>query len=142
MNEERLNELFPITDREAIVLKRLKTDLRSAFEAECNSHYSSHRGAYSITRSQSIIYGNDSFTECNRAKKEVALVVATLNSLGIPILGFGLDSEGCSWAMRVKSTDEDFLRLVVWNAWFEVCVPEANPVKEALDSYLQSRGVA
>lgn len=142
MNADVLNNFFPVTDQEATVLKRLKTDARSEREAERNSYEAWRRGAYSITSSQSIIFGNDSFTKCNRAKKEVALVVATLNSLGIPILGFGLDSDGCSWAMRVKSTEEELLDLVVCNAWFTVCVPEANPIKERLEMYLKSRGVA
>jgi hypothetical protein len=106
-----------------------------------------HRGAYGIQKrgvqfsGECIIFGNDGFTGV-RVQKEVAKVVQQLEGLAIQVLGFSVEPDGYSWAMRVECDDEDLLHLIVWNAWFDITCTKVNPMKEKLNDYLDECGYA
>ncbi len=109
-------------------------------------HMDAHRGAMWIddefpeAEGEGLIFGNDSFSTDVRARKEVAQVVARLDSLAIRVFGFGLGPNGTTWALWVDSDDEDLLNLIVWDVWFEITCGKANPMKEELNEYLDEMG--
>jgi hypothetical protein len=64
-----------------------------------------------------LIFGNDGYERDQRSKDEVAKVRRFLAENGIEELGFATSPEGYSWAMLVRSDDDDRLNDVVWAAW-------------------------
>lgn len=141
------NKQFRLTKAEKTRLDRLQADhgndpaSKRAAKHVRNKRFHEHRGAYEIQKrgakysTESIIFGNDGFTEV-RAQKEVAQVVLRLGDFGITILGFSVEPDGYSWAMRVECDDEDMLHLIVWDVWFDITVGKANPMKKELNEYL------
>ena len=109
-------------------------------------HMNWHRGAVWIddefpeAEGECLIFGNDSFTNDVRARKEVAQVVSRLDSLGIRMFGFGVGPNGYTWAIRADSDDDYLLDRIVWDVWFSITCPEANPVTAELNQYLDEIG--
>ncbi len=109
-------------------------------------HMDVHRSAIWIddefpeAEGECLIFGNDSFTNDVRARKEVAQVVSRLDSLAIRIFGFGLGPGGYTWAIRADSDDDYLLDRIVWDVWFSITCPEANPVTKELNEYLDEMG--
>ncbi|TWT55472.1 hypothetical protein KOR42_28580 [Thalassoglobus neptunius] len=143
---------FRLTKAEKSCLERLQAEHGSDATSEMmallvnEENFSAHRGAEEIDDGpddsyECIVFGNDGFQEDVRSRKEVARLMMRLDQLGIPILGFGVEPEGYSWAMRVECDDEELLDLIVWDIWFDITCPEANPVKEELNDYLGDIGV-
>lgn len=143
---------YRLTTTEQTCLERLKTEhgadpyavRKAAFVQK--RRFSEHRGAFAIEdgphrlNSQSIIFGNDGFQSGVRVRKSVARLVMRLDELNIDILGFGIAPDGYSWAMRVDCDDEQLLNYLVWYFWFDVTIPDANPVKDRLAEYLDENG--
>ncbi len=70
-----------------------------------------------------IIFGNDGYVNDLRSQREVESVLDKL-SADSPI--FGIDLEGCSWAIVVtdysrSKFDEEDLDGMVWDAWMLAC---------------------
>jgi hypothetical protein len=91
--------------------------------------FGAHRGAMTWRQAGvSVVFGNDGYMQGERARSEVAMVRQQLGLEGIPILGFGVDSEGgYSWAMLVKTGDIGMLTHLVWSCW----MPKG-PAREAM----------
>ncbi|QDV56283.1 hypothetical protein [Rosistilla oblonga] len=142
---------YQLTKAEKALLDRIQ---ERGNDAVCNlmatkmyrEQMSVHRGAMWIddefpeAEGECLIFGNDSFTSDVRARKEVAQVIARLDSLAIRVFGFGLGPDGYTWALRVDSDDEELLDLIVWDVWFDITCGKANPMKDELNEYLDEMG--
>ncbi|MCC9602897.1 hypothetical protein LOC67_20295 [Stieleria sp. JC731] len=140
---------FRLTNAEKARLDSLTFDPISKSMAVLMSeeNFSAHRGAAEIDDGpdieyQCIVFGNDGFESDVRSRKQVARLAMKLDELEIPLLGFGVEPDGYTWALRVDFEDAELLDLVVWDVWFDLTCPDANPVKEELSEYLDAAGLA
>lgn len=138
-----------LTATETAALNRLQAKFTDdedtiAWAEYINQHHSdNHRGASENDDSfdeignvchECLVFGNDCFETDSRSQIEVALLALKFDELGIEITGFGIDPTGQTWVMKALHEDQQLLKLLVWNAWFEACGGEVNPVKEEFDS--------
>jgi len=140
-----------LTKTEKARLEQLQADhgkdpaSKRAAKHVLNKRFHEHRGAYGIKKrgiqysTEAIIFGNDGFEEV-RVQKEVTQVVLRLQEFEIPVLGFSVEPDGYSWAMRVECDDEELLNLIVWDVWFDITCGKANPMKNELKEYLDECG--
>ena len=83
-----------------------------------------------------LIYGNDGFETDARSQREVATVARKLLEMGIPILGFGVEPTGHTWAIKVHHNDHELLKLLVRNAWHDACGIVKERERAAMNCYL------
>ena len=92
---------------------------RAADHVTCTELFKAHRGAIPWGNlGVVVVFGNDSYTKDERARREVEFVREFLRTEGLTELGFGVDSdEGYSWAMIVDTNFTPPLFYAVWEAW-------------------------
>jgi len=96
-------------------------------------HFPAHRGVFEIDLGF-IVFGNDGYSQSERAKMEVKIVRERLKALDLPEPAFGVDeANGYSWALvyfpvtLFHKSPPQFRNLlvradeIVWEAWKVAC---------------------
>lgn len=81
-----------------------------------------HRGAKPWSDEASIIFGNDGSTKeglGERTLRQIGNVRGMLQERGIEQIGFAISASGSTWVILAATCDVDWLREMVWKAFFE-----------------------
>ena len=117
-------------------------DTREWAEHANEVHRTTRRGAAELADIDAesveicLIFGNDGFATDARSQREVATVVRKLVEMEIEILGFGVESTGHTWAIKVQHNDHETLLLLVRNAWHDACGIVKARERAAINAYL------
>jgi hypothetical protein len=79
------------------------------------NHFEAYRGVVPWQRPGILaVFGNDGYDD-PRVRWYVARFRAEIERTGCPVLGFGTDCDGYSWAMLVKSDDAEGVEDALWS---------------------------
>jgi hypothetical protein len=117
--------------------------------------FETHRGAVLVRRTSdgnvvAAVFGNDNYAFDGRSRREVELIRQQIRKGSLAELGFGLSTDGYSWAILVEADQHTCQTVVgkafqvemaratleeaVWDAWRRACGVPADGNGRAADS--------